>query len=589
MANTQNITNYLRVHNANQFKESVSETANSVYYVFAAKHLPYANGDTSVPTLTQSNDEAFYTPWAEMLFGKRVTPTDVTLMAPRYNWTSNTKYSAFRSDEDLTDKQYFVVVDNGPSYSVFKCLDNNSNGYSISAPDVTQTSANDEFYQTADGYVWKLMYTMDSTDFDKFATSTLMPVSANAAVVGNAVSGAIDAIAVTYRGSHYNTYLSNTFISSDLRVGGDQTKYNIANNATATNNFYVGSYIYIKSGTAVGEGRRIVDYNVVGSTKTITLATAFTTDPDTTSVYEITPHVLVQGDGDGADARALVNTSQSNSIVGIEIVNRGSGYTFANVTITGNTSGVTNAAIATPVLGPKGGHGSNPEYELNARYVGISTSFANNESNTIPVANDYRMTGLLKDPLYANVVLTVGSVSGSFAVGETVTQANTGATGKVIEWDSINTLTLTNVNGIVLTGNTTTNYLTGASSNATSSVTSYEINGKSKNFTTFDQRHRFSFTAISNTFHQDEIVSQGVVTARFHSNTTSDLYLTHLDGNLNTGSQITGTESGAAANLLFHYPPDLVVGSGEVLFTENQSPISRSNTQSETIKLILKF
>jgi hypothetical protein len=58
---------------------------------------------------------------------------------------------------------------------------------------------------------------------------------------------------------------------------------------------------------------------------------------------------------------------------------------------------------------------------------------------------------------------------------------------------------------------------------------------------------------------------------------------------LNTGNTLVGQSSGASANLLFAYPPDLVQNSGEVIYFENESPISRSNSQSETIKIILQF
>jgi hypothetical protein len=241
---------------------------------------------------------------------------------------------------------------------------------------------------------------------------------------------------------------------------------------------------------------------------------------------------------------------------------------------------------------PKGGHGSNPEYELGASGLCISVSFANNETGTIPTENDFRSVGLLKDPLYSNVVFTVGSPSGAFGIGELVTQANTNATGIVTEWDSISTLSLTNVSGIFMTGNSSVNYLTGADSMTTASVTSYQINGESKNFNTFDQRFRYSFTPIVGEFIADETVYQtdiALSNAVFHSNTSANIYLTHIKGTLNTGNTIIGVTSSASANLLYAYPPDLVVGSGEVLYVENESPISRSNNQTETIKIILQF
>ncbi len=585
---TQLITNYFRLHNVNQFKESISETANSVYYVFAARHTQYTGGDSVVPSLTNTLENTLSTPYEEMVFGKRVTPSDVAVMIPRYNWTSNTVYSAYRSNEDLSSKQYYVAVNGGSTRHVFKCLDNNGNAASVNAPDVTQTSANDEYYATADGYQWKYMYSITSSTFNKFATDTYIPVIANTMVTGNAVTGAIDVVTVSYRGSNYNTFLSNTFISSDLRIGGDATKYNIANNASSSNSFYVGSYLYLTSGTGAGQGRRIGDYTVIGNSKTVTLTSAFTTAPDSTTVYEITPSVVIQGDGDDAEARAIVNTAQSNTIARIEIINRGRNYTWATATVQGNTGGVSNAAILRVDLGPKGGHGSNPEYELGGSSLCVSITFANNETGTIPTTNDYRSIGIIKDPLFANVVLTVGSLSGTYSVGESVTQATSNASGVVAEWDTINTLTLTNVSGIFVTGQT----ITGNTSNASSNLISYQINGQNKNFNTFDQRTRYTFLPLSGTFIPDEVVYQTdpqFANAIFHSNTSSNLHVTHVRGVLNTGNTLIGQNSGATANPLFAYPPDIVRNSGEVIYFENESPISRSNSQSETIKVILQF
>lgn len=589
---TQLLTNYLRLHNVKQFKESISEVANSVYYVFAGKHTAYTGGDSTIPEIVNTVESTFYEPYTEMVFGKRVLPTNVVVVAPRHDWTTNTFYSAYRSNEDLTNKQYYVTVNTGSGYGVFKCLDNNSNAASTIQPDPSQTAPNDEYYSTSDGYVWKYMYSVDTTTFNTYATDNYMPVIANTQVVGNAVSGAVDVVIVDYAGSNYNTYLSNTFISTDLRVGGSRVVYNIANNAVSSAAFYTGSFLYLVSGTGNGQGKKIVDYNIVGSTKVIEIESAFETPPDITTVYEITPSVTITGDGNGATARAIVNQSAANSISSIEIINRGSGYTYAYATVVGNTGGVSNTASITPILGPKGGHGADPEYELGGSALCISVSFNNSETGTIPIVNDYRKVGLLKDPLFSNVVITTSGATGNFTVGEVVTQANSGAVGVVAAWDSIQTLQITSVNGIILTGNSTVNYLTGANSSATASVLSYEINGQSKNFNTFDQRERYTFTALNSAFTPDEVVYQtdiSLTNAIFHSNTSSNIYLTAVRGALNTGNTLVGATSQATANLLFHYPPDLLVGSGEILYVENESAITRSASQTETVKIILQF
>lgn len=583
----QLITDYFRLNNAKQLRESITEAANTVYYVFAGRHTPYANGDLTVAEPTNSVEEVNVSSYRNMVFGKRVTTDDVKIMVPRYDWTTNTVYTAYRSNVDLSNAAFYAVTNAASSYHVFKVLDNNGGAASIDQPQISDTAADDEYYSTSDGYVWKYMYTISKTEFDKFATADYIPVIPNANVVANAVSGAIDVITISTKGSNYDAYLANTFNSTDLRIGGDTKKYGLAAGASANNDFYNDSYIYIKSGTGIGQIRKILDYNVVGSDKIITIDTSFDTAPDTTSAYEVTPAVNIVGDGTGAKARALVNSTSSNSIYRVEIINRGSGYSFATATVQGNTGGVSNNAVLSVVVGPKGGHGSDPEYELGGRYLGCSVSFANSESNTIPTMNDYRTIGLLKDPLFANVEFSLSTVVGLFTDEETVTQANTNATGVVTSFAG-STLRLTNVTGQFVTGQ----ILTGSSSNATANVTSFEINNMTKDFSTFDQRHRYAATVTSGTFTADEKVYQTSLELSngvFHSVDSSYVYLTDVRGSINSGNTITGVTSSATANLSSSLPPDLVIGSGEVLYIENTDPISRSNNQTEVIKIIMKF
>ncbi len=584
---TQLITNYFRLHNVKQFRESINETANSTYYVFTGRHTPFP-GDV-VPNITNNVDNTLYTPYDEMIFGKRVTVNDVMAVVPRFNWTSGEVYTPYRSSANLVGQPFYVCVNATSEYHVFKCLDNNGGAVSNAQPTRSQTDADDEYYSTQDGYVWKYMYTLDSTMFNKFATQDYMPVTVNANVAGNAVSGAIDVVTISYRGSNYNTYLTGTFTSPDLRVGGNPLYYNIANNASASGNFYNGSYMYITSGTGQGQGRRIVNYTVIGNSKTVELDSAFTTNPDTTSVYEITPYVLITGDGSNAIARAIVNTAAANSISQIEIISRGRGYTYASAVVTGNTGGVQNAAVLSVVMGPKGGHGSDPEYELGAGALMMSVKFNTSEGATIPTYNGYRSIGVIKDPLYANVEVTFDSLTGAFTIGENVQQANSLATGIVTSFDGLNTLGLTNVYGTFLGGEV----ITGLGSAATCNAISYNINGQAKSFNTFDQRRRFAYTMVSgNAFTPNEVVYQTDVqlaNAIFHGSTSTNLYITHLKGTINTGNTIVGVTSGAAANVTTSYPPDLVIGSGEVIYLENTDAVTRANTQSETIKIILSF
>ena len=79
----------------------------------------------------------------------------------------------------------------------------------------------------------------------------------------------------------------------------------------------------------------------------------------------------------------------------------------------------------------------------------------------------------------------------------------------------------------------------------------------------------------------------------FSVNTTS-ISVTNQLGIVNVSdvddlNTFEGISSGAVASLSAVTIPDLISGSGEILYVENIIPVSRSNTQSETIKLIIEF
>lgn len=289
------------------------------------------------------------------------------------------------------------------------------------------------------------------------------------------------------------------------------------NSALSTNTaFYNNNSFYIRSGTGAGQLRTITEYIAVGDTKRVILNAPLSVLPDTSSIFEIGPRVLITGDGVNAAAIALVNPS-SNSISEIEILNSGSNYTYADVTIIANTGNISNSsggsvnttsAKARAIISPKGGHGSDVINELFATRVGIGTSFVNNETLTIPTANDFRKLSIIKDPLFANVELTLStSTAANFIAGEYVVQANTGATGQISNRAG-DVLRLTNIRGFFGTGNSTVNVISGLTSAQTAIVSAID-----RSFSTFDQRQIYNTVITylgpqSQGFQQDELVLQ---------------------------------------------------------------------------------
>ncbi len=411
-------TKLLNVRNATDYFNPFRDVANGQYYVFAAKHTPWAN--SSVAAITDSVKETEYTIFEEMIFGKTITPDDVKPMIDRYDWVSGTVYAKYdHQDASLFTKSFYVVYPEGGSYHVFKCLDNNNGAPSTSPPLFSQTSADDTDYMTADGYRWKYMYTISSAVYSKFATPSYLPLVPNTYTTVFATNGSIDSIIVESGGNNY--FSSTTGYFSGVSIGGNAQIHAI-NTGSSNNGFYTGSALYISTGTGSGQVREIINYAVSGNQYLVTVNNAFSPQPDLTSQYQISPNVKILGDGSNAAAISVVNTA-TKAIQRIDIISGGANYTYANVSVIGNTGTLSaNSAAARAIISPKGGHGFDPEKELNANKIGISVSFALSEANTISITNDYSRVGVIKNPLYANVEVSFTTANGSFSAGETVVQ-----------------------------------------------------------------------------------------------------------------------------------------------------------------------
>lgn len=417
-----------RLHDARQMLESVSEVANTTYYVFIGNHVDYENVNV-IPQPNDSVSETTVDVYRNMIYGKRLTASDMKLMIKRNDYQSNKVYTMYddrlgESNLALFDSNYYAIVNADAYYHVFKCLDNNNGANSTVQPEFAEVDAQDEFYQTSDGYVWKYMYSVDNTTVRKFATNEYFPVVANNQVAQSAVDGSLTIIKVESGGSGYDNYCNGIFSVSDLRLGGNTLHYAIDSARTASNlnDFYKNCYIYITAGTGVGQYARITDYNVNSTVKRITLDRQFTTPLAINSRFEISPGVTIVGDGTetaDAKARAIVNAT-TNSIQRIEMLDLGANYKYATATVDAEpVVSVTAPATLRPIYSPPGGHGRDAAKELGSTSLGLSVKFSNTDIS-IPKTNDYRTIGILRDPEFANVQINFTAANGIFLPDETV-------------------------------------------------------------------------------------------------------------------------------------------------------------------------
>lgn len=449
MSVTRNlVTSNFNVLNAKHFVYTIDSGLNQ-YYLYAGRHIPYPGSDSSIPVPNNSVQQTHIDPYDNMVFSKKIQTTDVAHVIPKHLWTSNTVYEAYdHTDGELFSKQFYTVVDDISEYNVYKCLFNNGGANSTIAPSRVGSPADLNTFITGDGYYWKYMYTITKTQYEKFASSSYIPVTANTDVISGAVPGSIEVIKIIDGGSRYNNYIaSGVFKSGDILIDGVSTIFGAPETGSSIDNFYQGCVLKITSGAGIDQYKRITSYIGSGLQKRFILDSGFDIVPQVNDTYEVYPYVYIWGDGSEsapAEARAIVDPLTSNSISSVEMLSVGEGYRYAEghpgetpstLPISINSVYIQLPTVITqdvnfrqaslrPILSPKDGHGSDPWNELGANRVCISVKYMNSESGTIPTQNDFRQVGIIKDPLFSNVhlLLDTANTIGSFGIGEKVHQ-----------------------------------------------------------------------------------------------------------------------------------------------------------------------
>lgn len=428
---TKLITSEHKTFLASQFYEAIEEEANTSFYVYVGVH---GNVIGDVPTPVDSVQDSIIDVYRNMMFGKRVSIDDVSLVVRYIPWESKVFAMYDSSDDELLEKDFYCVVDEGGLSHIYKCLDNNFGAVSTIEPVYTYVSAESNYmFETSDGYVWKYMYSITSTDRKKFITQNYFPVVTNDNVADNSVKGAIDVIRIEQNdldipggGKKYDNYVTGIFTANQLRINGNNYLYAISNdNISFTEGFYTGCMIYLSGGDGVGQYKTITDYYHNANGNFIGIHSPFAIEPQNGTEFEIYPEVLITGSGRqtvNAAARALVNATGSNSIYKIEILERGADYNYISANVAANNVITDDIAFVAaelhPIYSPELGHGVDSAAELGAINLEISMKFSNSESGTILTENRYQQIGLIKDPTFSNVHVEITNTAGLFLTGE---------------------------------------------------------------------------------------------------------------------------------------------------------------------------
>ena len=495
------ITEKFRQHNAGNFYESFSEASANVYYLMIGKATPFTSGttggsDTSPPTPVDDVSTEFYA-WDSTIALKNITSSDISYALPRRDWANSTTYDMY--DDNISSSNaatsgatnlyqstfFFRTSDN----RVYKVLDNNGGtAYSGSEPTSESTST-----FVLGGYVLKYMYTISASEQTKYLTADFMPVSTDTTVSAAATDGAIESLQIT-AGSGYT---DGTYYAA---VYGDGTSAGTSSGAIIS--------IVVTSGA-------IVSFGLTAGTDT------------------------------------SINDGGSAYTYGT--VNLGASYTFSDTALSSASSmGSGTGGAVDVVISPKEGHGNDAVAELGGHYVMMRTTLTGAEADDVLAGNDFRNISLVTDPTtygtstvasattYRQVYATkLTSITGTFTGDEKISQATTGAIGRVVEFDSTLSILYYQQERF---GNYGTNVTTGA------------------------------YVAFSGA----NTITGGTSSAVGTPDSTADSAVTLANSN-------TITFTDGYAN------PELQPDSGNIVYQENRKPIGRATDQTEDIKLIVEF
>jgi hypothetical protein len=586
-------TKDLAINNAKAFISAMSATdttavkSSVILYAILGKGTNFTNEPT--PDEPANNEQYLhFSVMREMIGGRKITTDDVSHVVPRYSWENGTVYSMYRdSDVNMYERAFYVLTDED---NVYKCLYNNKGGTSTVKPAGFSTSP----FSTSDGYTWKYMYTVSLGDSNKFMTSTHMPVKSvttsdgsvestrQLAVQNAAVNGAIEVVESVQLGSGY-VALANGVVAA----GGVNTlrlDTNDTDPPSAIDNFYNGSSVYVKSGTGAGQLRRIINWE--GSSKTLTVNTAFATVCNSDSRVIISPTVTIIGDGSGAKAYTTVDVG-TGAISNIAVIDTGTGYRQADAYITSNTIHG-SGATANVVISPVGGHGSDPVRELygdkvclNVQFQGAEGVYANG-NGYIPSNTDFRTVSILKDP-----ILKVDQNNRHILVEKIANTSNSPAT--------LNMMTRLQISYLQMDG-------------------TEPVNGLAVNNIITNERNRLRaetgqlefVTELNPIARQNAAMTNAVRSANANivvlnedpTVTDPSFYIAYINNVEAHGGYaaftkddviLKSTSATKIATIEDIKGPEANTFSGEILYTENIQKVTRNPDQIEDIKVVLDF
>jgi hypothetical protein len=189
------VTDRFRQYDADRLIAQLNAGSPTLLYLFIGQTASWAD-DNNPPTPTY-NVQDEYTIYDSIVAMKKVVVSSISKVITRYDWVNGTTYAVYNSaNANLLSSNFYVFT---TDFNVYKCIWNNNAAPSTVMPTGTGTTN----ITTADGYIWKYMYTVSPSDSLKYVTSAWIPVATNGTVSAAAIAGTVEFIKVTNGGAGY--------------------------------------------------------------------------------------------------------------------------------------------------------------------------------------------------------------------------------------------------------------------------------------------------------------------------------------------------------------------------------------------------
>lgn len=505
-----------------------SDGLSSVGYVFIGKSSPYAN-DSVADSISESvNTEREV--WDNMIGAKKITGENLQLVIPKYSYANNKHYRQYDDMIQITE-----LLSENVSQQLKPMYVMNSNGYvykciSNNNGGISNTEPTGDYTQNANGNI--ILAT------DGYIWKYLYRVPVNNQFTTNTWIP----VPATSKSLGYNTSNTvnidgeiNTIQVMNVGSGYVDSVIKLEPFGSANSILTVNTSTFSASNLAVGMG--ISGNGIVGDvfiskidvaqSKIVISSSTVSHGGGSSNNYNVFTRVVVQGDGTGVETSDTVRT---------DVILDGNTVSEILVTEEGKNYSWSNVVIygsgsgaqARAIIAPKYGHGYNPAKELGAQNVMISVKIGEIESTEMNLVADYitfRQVGLLKDPHLYGNTSSINYNSANSFISQTY-DIKLGAGPSYA------------LNETVFQGPSETNFI---------------------------------FKGTVNSFINET------------------LKLTNVRGTVSNTALLKSASVPNGRQISEWSTPKFEPYAGEILYVENQLPISREDGQFENIKLIIKY